>query len=128
MTLVVDATVTVPAALSGGWSVRLQNRPLIAPSLLWSEVASALRQLEWRREISGEDAAGAIIWLRHAAIDVRHSVDLLDEAYRLATRLGWAKTYDTEYVALALQLNAPLVTLDARLRRTAARLVTVEAP
>ena len=46
----------------------------------------------------------------------------------MADELGWAKTYDAEYVALARLLNCRLVTLDARLRRGAARLSLLVAP
>jgi predicted nucleic acid-binding protein len=42
--------------------------------------------------------------------------------------LGWAKTYDAEYVALARLLGCRLVTLDARLRRGADRLGFVISP
>jgi len=42
--------------------------------------------------------------------------------------MGWAKTYDAEYVALARLLSCRLVTLDARLRRGADRLGFVVAP
>jgi predicted nucleic acid-binding protein len=48
--------------------------------------------------------------------------ELRDEAWRLADVLGWAKTYDAEYVAMARLLGCRLVTLDARLRRGADRL------
>lgn len=41
---------------------------------------------------------------------------------------GWAKTYDAEYVALAHLLGSRLLTLDARLRRTASRLVEILGP
>jgi predicted nucleic acid-binding protein len=46
----------------------------------------------------------------------------------VAEELGWAKTYDAEYVALARLLQCRLVTLDARLRRGADRLGFVIAP
>lgn len=40
----------------------------------------------------------------------------------MADEFGWAKTYDAEYVALALLLKCRLVTVDARLRRATERL------
>ncbi|TMM12296.1 MAG: type II toxin-antitoxin system VapC family toxin [Actinobacteria bacterium] len=49
-------------------------------------------------------------------------------AWQLADELGWAKTYDAEYLALASLLRCQLVTIDARLHRGAARLGLVVAP
>jgi predicted nucleic acid-binding protein len=40
--------------------------------------------------------------------------ELAGEAWRIADELGWAKTYDANYVALARLLGCKLVTLDAR--------------
>lgn len=51
-----------------------------------------------------------------------------DEAWRVADQLGWAKTYDAEYVALARLLECRLVTLDGRLRRSAGRVAHVVGP
>jgi predicted nucleic acid-binding protein len=43
-------------------------------------------------------------------------------AWSIADDLGWAKTYDAEYLALASLLRSGLVTLDRRLRSAAERL------
>lgn len=66
--------------------------------------------------------------LAAAPIRIEPSPTLAADAYRLAARLGWARTYDAEYVALAARLGCPLLTLDARLARTATRLVGVVSP
>ena len=56
-------------------------------------------------------------------IRVERPAGLFAQAWTLARRLGWAKSYDAEYVALAMLTGAPLLTLDDRLRRGAAHLV-----
>lgn len=43
------------------------------------------------------------------------------EAWNIADELGWTKTYDAEYLALARALDAPLATLDRRVARAATR-------
>jgi predicted nucleic acid-binding protein len=53
---------------------------------------------------------------------------MFQRAYELAAGLGWAKTYDAEYVATASTLSVALVTLDSRLARGVAGLVPVLAP
>ena len=50
------------------------------------------------------------------------------EASRLAVDLGWAKTYNAEYVALARMLAVPLLTRDARLVRGASRVLSAVNP
>jgi hypothetical protein len=47
---------------------------------------------------------------------------------RVADELGWAKTYDANYIAPARLLDARVVTLDARLRRGAGRTGLVIGP
>jgi len=49
-------------------------------------------------------------------------------AWAVADELGWAKTYDAEYVALARALGCRLVTVDARLKRGAGRLIEIVGP
>ena len=60
--------------------------------------------------------------------DVELVADLHLEAWEVSQQLGWAKTYDAEYVALARRLRVPLLTADARLARAARRLVEVLTP
>ena len=121
--LVVDASVAVPACLSAdGFSV-LPDADLVAPALLWSEARSALHELVWRGEVSPADGDAARDALEYCAVRrVRAPEQLGAEAWRIAEELGWAKTYDAEYVALARLLACRVVTLDARLRRVADRL------
>lgn len=125
--LVLDASVAVKASLVAD-GFRVFHTELIAPSLLWSEAASGLRQLEWRRDISSQEAEQAMGRFLAAPIQQIPSAELVGEARALARELGWAKTYDAEYVVLARRLNKALITVDARLRRSVAHLVEIKGP
>lgn len=122
MTLVVDASVAVPACLAAdGFDVLLDD-DLAAPALLWSETRSALHELVWRGEITAADGDVAREALERCPVRRVDDERLGGEAWRISDELGWAKTYDAEYVALARLLACRVVTLDARLRRGADRL------
>lgn len=128
MRLVLDASTAVQAALSADGFDRLRTMDLAAPPLLWSEALSTLREHLWRGDISREQAEASRLSLLGAPISRRAPRALYIEAWRIASELGWAKTHDAEYVALARLLGCPLLTLDARLRRGAARLANVIGP
>ncbi len=126
--LVVDASVAVEASLAEDGFDLLRGQRLVAPPLLWSEVPSVLHEMRWRGEVTDALATLARDRLDHVAIQRRRPASLLSEAWRVADDLGWAKTCDAEYVALARLLDCPLLTLDARLQRCASRLVRILAP
>lgn len=126
--VVLDASAAVHAATPVDGFSPLASEELVAPPLLWSEVLSAIHQTAWRGDISSSLAAEMVERLLSAPIDRRHHPDLYREAWSVADELGWAKTYDAEYVALARLLDSPLLTADGRLRRGAARLITVIGP
>ena len=128
VTLVVDASVAVPACLSLAGFAPLGDADLVAPPLLWSEARSVLHELLWRSEIDVNDARAAHTSLQTAPVRLVADDRLGETAWRLADELGWAKTYDAEYVAHAQLLRCRCVTLDARLRRGADRLGFVVAP
>lgn len=87
-----------------------------------------LHELRWRREISSELAEIALERLTTADVSTRRPKGLTVEAWRIADRLGWAKTYDAEYLALARMLKCRLLTTDAKLRDAGSSLVTVIGP
>ena len=126
--LVVDAAVVVTACLGESGFDPLAREELVAPHLMWSEVSSVLHELKWRKEISGDLATIAIERLAAADVSARRPKGLTAEAWRIADRLGWAKTYDAEYLALARLLRCRLLTTDAKLKRAAATMVNVVGP
>jgi predicted nucleic acid-binding protein len=92
---------------------------LLAPTLLRSQTLSTLHEAVDRGELSAEVARARLE--RVAAIPIRLLGDavLRRRAWQIAEQLGWAETYDAEYLALTqLQADA-FVTLDAHLARQA---------
>ena len=126
--LVIDASIAIQACLSRKGFEPLGDGDLVAPPLLWSEASSVLHEMRWRDEISEELATIAMEQLTTAPIRKRGQKRLFREAWKIADDFGWAKTYDAEYVGLAHLLQCPLLTIDARLRVTASRLVKVLGP
>ena len=98
---------------------------LLAPTLLRSQVLSALHEAVHRGELSNEDARGRLGRVNGMPIRLLGDAVLRRRAWEIAERLGWAETYDAEYLALT-QLHADaFVTLDAKLARSARAVVTV---
>jgi|SRR5215218_7734992 len=126
--MVIDASVAVRACLAESGFTELKQHELVAPPLLWTEAASSLHELRWRDEISSEIAGLALTRLLDAPIAERRPRRLVQRAWEIADELGWAKLYDAHYLALASMLDMPLLTLDGRLRRGAARSVTTLGP
>jgi predicted nucleic acid-binding protein len=126
--LVVDAAVVVTACLSETGFGPLAKEQLVAPYLMWSEASSVLHELRWRKEISDELATTAMRRLSDVDVSPRRPKGLSDNAWQIADRLGWAKTYDAEYLALARLLRCRLLTTDAKLKAAGARVVGVIGP
>ena len=116
---VVDASVAVKWFVNEAFSevsARLldDDVTLIAPELLFAEVANALWALCRRGDIGPGDFAEATDTLKGAPIAVPSSMrQLAAAAGRLAIDLDHP-VYDCFYLALALQEQYPVVTADAR--------------
>ena len=97
---------------------------LLAPTLLRSQTLSALHEAVHRGEISEDVARERLERIWAMPIRLLGDAVLRRNAWRIAEQLGWAETYDAEYVALTkLQADA-FVTLDPELARQAEGVVT----
>ncbi len=96
------------------------DEQLIAPYLLEYEVTSALRKAAVIGMISRSGAEKALQDIFKLGIKlIEPSPELDSDALRLAERIGQAKAYDAQYLALASRENAPLWTADRRLANAA---------
>jgi predicted nucleic acid-binding protein len=96
---------------------------LLAPTLIRSQTLSALHEAVQRGEISADIARDRLARIRRLPIRLLGDAELLRRAWDIADQLGWASTYDAEYIALTqLQADA-FVTLDAELARSVEGLV-----
>jgi len=104
-----------------------QATQLVAPTLLRSQLVSLLYQAVQRGELTKKDAGEQLDYVRGLRMRLLGDRVLQNVAWRVAERLGWADTFDAEYIALTqLQADA-LITLDKKLARAAKTLVTVAA-
>ena len=96
---------------------------LLAPTLLRSQVLSTLHEAVQRGELPADAARAQLTRFGQMPIRLLGDAVLRQRAWDVADELGWASTYDAEYVALTqLQADA-LVTLDAELARRVEGLV-----
>lgn len=128
LTLVIDTSAALNACLSADGFAHYRGEALIAPPPLWSEALSSLHEARWRGAVTDEAAGEALRRLTNSPITRRTHRGLLAEAWRLSDELGWAKTYDAEFIALARLLRCRMVTVDLRMRRAAGRLGFVIGP
>jgi predicted nucleic acid-binding protein len=121
---VVDATVVLHLA-GARVEVEATGHKLLAPTLLRSQTLSMLHEAVQRGELPADVARNRLGWIRRMPIRLLGDAVLRRRAWDLADQLGWASTYDAEYVALTqLQADA-FVTLDAKLARSVRGIVTI---
>jgi predicted nucleic acid-binding protein len=91
---------------------------LLAPTLLRSQTLSALHEAVQRGEIPADVGRERLARIGRMRIRLLGDAVLRRRAWDVADQLGWASTYDAEYVALTqLQADA-FVTMDAELARS----------
>jgi predicted nucleic acid-binding protein len=95
-------------------SFRREEVRFLVPDLFWIELGNALWKAARRGEISHDNAAAALSFVRDLDIATIPSLDLVPEALKLAVNFG-RTVYDSLYVALAVHAKSDLITADERL-------------
>jgi len=114
---VVDCGVVLQLA-SEGYEVP-EHHELLAPTLLRSQTLSALHEAVQSGELDADEARERLRRVGEIKIRLLGDAVLRRNAWEIADRLGWAETYDAEYLALTkLQADA-FVTLNEDLARRA---------
>jgi predicted nucleic acid-binding protein len=113
---VVDASAVLHLA-SAGAEVPGAHK-LLAPTLLRSQTLSALHEAVHRGDIPADIARDRLARIGRMPIRLLGDGVLRRRAWEIADQLGWASTYNAEYIALTqLQADA-FITLDAELARS----------
>ena len=116
--IVVDASVAVKWLFPESHSeaakrVLTRFRELIAPDLLWAEVANAIFKKILCGEVSAQEAAEVWREFERYPIKTVTSKDLAGTALRVAHE-SESSVYDCLYLALAYNRNCSLVTADKK--------------
>jgi len=112
---VIDASTAIELA-STGRAIGPEH-VLLAPTLLRSQTLSLLHEAVQRGDLPAAVARERLARIGRLPVRLLGDAVLRRRAWELADRLGWASTYDAEYVALTqLQADA-FVTLDVELAR-----------
>ena len=118
---VVDCGVVLELAMEGV-DVPAEHE-LLAPTLLRSQTLSRLHEAVHSGRLPADVARERLKRIGSMPIRLLGDAVLRRRAWEIAEQLGWAETYDAEYLALTLLQADAFVTLDAELARPAERVV-----
>jgi predicted nucleic acid-binding protein len=91
---------------------------LLAPTLLRSQTLSVVHEAVQRGELEADAARDRLARIQRMPVRLLGDAVLRRRAWEVADQLGWAETFDAEYVALTqLQADA-FVTMDEKLARS----------
>jgi len=128
VTFCVDSSAVIPLllplpsseAVRPFWTDALEEAdPLLAPPLLFAETTSVLRRYVHLGGVLHEEAEAALGSFLRLPISVVHTPEVYLRALDLARRLGHAKAYDVQYLAVAQIQDCPVVTVDRGLHESA---------
>lgn len=95
-----------------------ERRRLVAPTLLYYEVANALHRYTAHGDLTPDEAEALLDLALRLDIELFGDAGLHRRAFQLAQALSLPAAYDAHYLALAERLGAELWTADQRLLRT----------
>jgi len=122
--VVIDASALVDALLLAGPArARLATDNLQAPELIDAELLSVLRRLVLADKLQEHQALQALATASRLGLRRHPTRGLWPRAWELRTNLT---AYDALYVALAEQLDVPLLTTDSRIARAPGLRCSVE--
>jgi predicted nucleic acid-binding protein len=121
--LVVDCSVVLRLAADEA-KVPAKHK-LLAPTLLRSQALSTLHEAVHGGKLSSEVARERLARVNGLPIRLLGDAVLRRRAWEIAEQLGWAETYDAEYVALTQLQGDAFVTLNRKLARAVKELVPV---
>ncbi len=120
---VVDVT-AIRHLVANGLRIDEQHE-LLAPTLFRSQILSNLHEAVRSGEMSAETGRSQLEQIWKIKMRLLGDAVLRGLAWDIADEMGWASTYDAEYIALTkLQADA-FVTMDTHLERRAEKLVKV---
>lgn len=90
---------------------------LLAPTLLRSQTLSTLHRAVQAGELDADAARKRLAFVNALPIRLLGDAVLRHRAWELADQLGWADTFDAEYLALTQLQADTFVTTDAKLAR-----------
>jgi predicted nucleic acid-binding protein len=92
-----------------------EGRRLVAPTLLYYEVANALHRYTAHGDLSPEEAEALLDLALRIGVELVSDAGLHRRALQLARTFSLPAVYDAHYLALAERLGAEFWTADARL-------------
>ena len=112
---VVDARAVLHLAREG---VQVSaEHELLAPTLIRSQTLSLMHEAVQAGEVPAQEAQQILASVGRMKIRLLGDAVMRRTAWKYADELGWASTYDAEYVALTRLQGDALVTLDEALAR-----------
>jgi len=95
-----------------------RKHKLLAPTLLRSQTLSALHEAVERGELDAAVARTRLARIGRMPIRLLGDAVLRRRAWEIADELGWASTYEAEYIALTQLQGDAFITLDKKLARS----------